>query len=178
MSDEDRPKKSWREIDRQRDGSTHRREERSLGRGGSRRGAEYESRKYKSELERAFSGGGLPELLAKKLDQAPGGSQLKVRQGLVKQIRNAADPKEAAELITELWEQEGELPRSEDVLIPAVEHPSEEIALAAIKLLADLVEQGLVKRQAILKTRLQGLAGIVDDPDVDQAARALLARLG
>lgn len=178
MSDDDRPKRSWRDIDRGRDHSVHRPGEKSGGGGArGRQRAEQESRRHKADLERVFSGGGLPEHLAKRLEDAPGGAQLKVRTDLIRRIKGAAGVAEAAPLIDEFLASEGVLPRNEDVLIPAIEHPDEEVALSAIALLSELLDDDQVKRRTILKSKLQGLAGIADDPDVDQAASALLAKL-
>src|SRR5687768_707422 len=94
----DRPKKSWSEIDKMRDKSSHRRDERP---GGSQKRLESSQayRSYKSQLDKIFDGGGLPDALKSKLEETGVGAEAKVRKEKAAAIKEATAPKAIREAV-------------------------------------------------------------------------------
>lgn len=174
MYDDDRPRKSWREIDSMREKSYHRRDN-TAGSGRPRsRKEEYESRRYKSELEKIFSGGSLPPSFAERLTETPASEQSKKRHGLIQKIRNEEDVEKLHKELSELYDIDNGFPKLEDILLPAVEHPDSKLSLAAMAGLKELHSDPGLKRKSLLRIKLRSLSNLCEDPDVKAAAQELL----
>jgi hypothetical protein len=179
MSDDEdeRPKKSWREIDAARDRSMQRREKGGGGAPKKSKRSDYESKRYKADLDKIFDGGGLPEHLAEKLVKPEAAASVKARQELIRKVREAEDNESCFAAIAQLYDVEKTLPEVEDVLVPAVEHPHATIAVIAIDLLTVMHAGGLLKRKPVLRLKLAGLADLSEEEEVRAKAKALLAKL-
>ena len=126
----ERPKKSWREIDRAREsGRGDRSRERDDGPLGNERSAAY--RAYKSRLDRLFDGGA-----------------------------SAAAPRE-----------------DEDAIARQLDATDGAVVAAGLDALERLLGEGKLKRAAVLKARLKTVQVTIDDPVIQNKARALLEQL-
>ncbi|MEE8408729.1 MAG: hypothetical protein V3T05_03910 [Myxococcota bacterium] len=175
---EEREKKSWREKDRQKDRSAHRREEPPdrAGRGGARRESQaYQS--YKSQLNKLFDGGGASGALKEKMDAAGIGKEKKARKAASKAIVDAAKPAERVKALQAYRDEHG-FPRQEDVLATLLDLDDEaEIVLEALETIETLLEEGGLKRAGSFKARVKTVKMTVDDDDVVDAADRLLKKL-
>jgi hypothetical protein len=171
---EDRPKKSWREIDKQRDGSVHRKEDRPAP-DPSRRPRSAEYRSYKSQLNRLFDGGALPEALQEKLDDSMM-DEVKKRKAGLDAVKTAASPKQVRAALTAFRQSFG-FPEDEEVLARLLDLQDEDVVLETILTLDRLREEGRLKRAGSLKGRLKTVQMTMDEPDIQNAARALVKKL-
>lgn len=165
---DDRPRKSWREIDKGRDGKR-------TGRTSSDRERERFEKttaytRYKANLEKVFAGGELSEAMRDRLDPSGKG---KARDILLKKVREAEDSRAFAEAIDDLLSQE-DFPDDPYLLDRALDHPQSEVVLKALERLASLAREGkLTKPPASLKQRLASIELTSDDPAVQEQAEAL-----
>ncbi len=175
--DGDRPRKSWREIDKARDSS------RSRSSGGERPGSRdrlersQAYREYKSSLDRFFSGSGsAPEGLKGLLD--PTGAK-SARTKAVEEIQKASaeDRRRWAELVKAFVE-EHELPPDPYLLTEFLGHPRESVAAKALARLRELADGGKIKKvPASLEQQLRSVELTSTDDDLKEAARSLREKL-
>ncbi len=167
----DRPKRSWREIDKTRDKSG-RRTSSDRDRERFERTTAYS--RYKQNLEKVFSGGELSEAMRERLDPTGEG---KARDAALKKVREAEGSKAFAEAVDAFLEK-NVLPDDPYLLDRILDHPKAGVVQLALDQLTALVEAGkLVKPPASLKQRLQSLELTSDDPDVQEKAQALAKKL-
>ncbi|MBI3180229.1 MAG: hypothetical protein HYZ27_11235 [Deltaproteobacteria bacterium] len=174
--DEDRPKKSWREIDAQRDKSTHQREDRAGGAKPARIERSQAYRSYKTQLDKLFSGGALPEALKEKLTDGKIAAQAKERKAAAEAILAAASPK-AVEAALAAYQSQHGFPEDEQVLARLLDLSNDAVLQQAIATIARLHGESRLKRAQSLKARLNTVAMTAEDPAVQNAARALVALL-
>jgi hypothetical protein len=175
--DDDRPKRSWREIDKMRDKSfsrTRSKEERDQER--MQRSPVYEQ--YKAKVSKIFSGGDLPDLLREKLD--PSGA-LKARDDLLKRIRKLAaeDRKGWSEAVQEFAEK-FDMPEDAYLLVEWLDHPRDRVVEKSLARLEELANAGALtgpKCPKSIDQRLRSLEMLSSDPDVQEKAKALRVRL-
>jgi hypothetical protein len=168
--DEDRPKKSWREIDRQRDHSRHV----SASKPEPRRVRE-QSHQSRAALERAFRDGLVARLVSEKGADLP--SQEKSRRPeLVKKIRMSEGRAEVNALLDELLSF-STLPDDWDVLVRALDHHRPEVVKAALEQILKLLATERPARKASLVQRVKGLAE-GEDEDLRELAEKVRAALG
>lgn len=172
---DDRPKKSWREIDQQRDGSQHRKGPKSGGAPG--RGENSQAyRSYKSQLNKLFDGGGLPDLVRAKLGDTGVADDAARKKTLVDGLLAAAKP---ADLLTRLAEFRAvySFPENEEVLAKLLDLTDEAILLETIKTIAALKADSRLKRPNMFKARLKTVEMMAETPAVQEAARSLSRQL-
>jgi hypothetical protein len=175
--DEDRPKRSWREVDKMRDKAFSRQraqEDRAQER--MQRSPVYEQ--YKAKVSKIFEGGEIPDLLREKLD--PSGA-LKARDILLKKIRAAAteDRKAWADSVSEFVEKH-ELPDDAYLLVDWLDHPKDKVVEMALARLESMAEAGALagpKCPKSMDQRLRSLELTGGDPEVQARARSLRERL-
>ena len=175
MSDDrERPRRSWREIDRMRDGATHPRE-------GGRKGPSEERlrrsgayRRYKSQLDKLFDGGGVPEALRSKLEEAGVGESAKRRKRAAQAI---VDAREDWRTALDAYRSAFGFPAEEEALARLLDTDDEQVVLEAIAQLERLHESGGLRRARSLKARVQTAMMTLDDPDVTAAGERLLRLL-
>lgn len=174
--DDDEPKRSWREIDKMRDKSEHRRE----GGGGGPRPERLERsqayRAYKTQLNKVFEGGGLPEAMKSKLEESGVGAEAKRQKALAQAIVAAATPAATRAALAEYRAAFG-FPSNEDVLSKLLELEDVPVVLETLATLDGLVAGGGLRRSGSLKARVKTAQMTLDSPKVTEAARALLVKL-
>ena len=171
-SDDDRPRKSWREIDQSREKGS-----------GSPRPAAADRpnnsqayRSYKTQLNRLFDGGHMPEAIKSKLGDTAVAPGVKERKAANDLIIAATNPKQLQTAVHAFTAAYG-LPEDEAALTKMLDLTDESWVLQSINALATLQREGVLKRGAALRGRLKTVEMTIDEPDVRQAARDLLQKL-
>ncbi len=171
MTDDEKPKrtKSWREIDKMRDhsGGSSRRDSRERERFESSTGYT----KYKTNLERLFSGGGasLPDHLKAKADPTGAPDQ---RDEERKKLYAIEDPKAFYAAATEFLKT-NDLPDDPRLLDRLLMHPDEEIMEKALARLEKLHQAGTLKVPPALVQRLASVEIDSGDPKIRRRAAEL-----
>ncbi|HWV39772.1 MAG TPA: hypothetical protein VN033_14980 [Vulgatibacter sp.] len=175
--DSNRPKRSWREIDRLRSGA---RRGSSGERPGSRERLERSQayREYKSNLDKFFEGGvtAAPEGLRGLLD--PTGAK-SARAKAIQEIQKASaeDRRRWAELVKAFVEEQ-ELPPDPYLLTEFLGHPRESVASKALAKLRELWDEGQLKKVPhSLDQQLRSLELTADDDELKDDAKALREKL-
>ena len=168
MTDDDRPprqKRSWREIDKMRDrGGPTRRDQRD--RDSFERSTGYT--KYKTNLERLFSGGApLPEHLRGK-----GGEGTEEGDEERKKLFAIEDPKAFYAAASEFLKK-NDLPDDPRLLDRLLGHPDEEILDKALTRLEELHKAGTLKVPPALTQRLASVEIESGDPRIRKRAQEL-----
>jgi hypothetical protein len=171
MPDDERPKrtKSWREIDKMRDrsGGSSRRDSRE--RENFQNSTGYT--KYKTNLERLFSGGGaaLPEHLREKADPT---GEATDRSEESKKLYAIEDVKAFYAAAAEFLEK-NDLPDDPRLLDRLLTHPDEEIVEQALARLEHLHKAGTLKVPPALTQRLATVEIDSGDPKIRRRAAEL-----
>ena len=168
---EDRPKKSWREIDRKKDRSTHRPEERPQA-GGPRRQRSQKS--YRAALDRLFESGKIGELI----DEPPKDDASPEDEGRLKLLRKikAAEGRGVVDAV-DAYVAHYELPLDADVLAKVLEHRNPTRQLEALEKLIELTDQETPRRSRAIVGQLKLIRDTGDDPELIDLAKRLLDRL-
>ena len=168
MTDDDRPrqKRSWREIDKMRDrGGSSRRDQRE--RDSFERSTGYT--KYKTNLERLFSGGApLPEHLKAK----PGEGDEERGDEERKKLYAIEDPKVFYAAATE-YLKVNELPNDPRLLDRLLGHPDEDTVEKSLGRLEELHKAGTLKAPPALRNRLASVEIESGDPKIRRRAAEL-----
>lgn len=176
MSDE-KPRRSWRDLDRQRDKSAHRRNEPG-GLGAARQQRSQKS--YRASLDRLFDSGKLGQLLNKASstsDEQPDTSgEQPGRLKLLKAIKNA-EGREAVTKALDAYLADHELPEDVDVLAKAIEHRAAAVQITAMQRLLAALDQTMPRRTRGLIGQLKLLRETTDDDQVGPLATQLIDRL-
>jgi hypothetical protein len=170
VPDDEKPKRtrSWREIDKMRDrGGSSRRESRDREQFQNSTGYT----KYKTNLERLFSGGGasLPEHLREKAD--PSAEQTE-RDEERKKLYAVEDPKAFYAAATEFLRKNA-LPDDARLLDRLLGHPDEGIMEKALSRLEHLHKAGTLKVPPALTQRLASVEIESGDPKIRKRAAEL-----
>lgn len=168
----ERPKRSWREIDRARDIKRERTAPLPGTQTTLKGGA---AKRYRSQLDRIFAGGGLPDEVKR---QAPGFENVEktARQVLVDAVLAAIAPAEIEQAVDALLATEP-MPTDPALLVKVLAHPKQAHAAAALASLLDTLENGRPQNANLLKSRVQSLKLIADDDEVKRLADCVLAML-
>jgi hypothetical protein len=175
--DGDRPKRSWREIDKGRDrGFSRSRSKEAREQERVERSPFYEQ--YKAKVARMFEGGEMPDILREKLD--PTGA-LKARDDLLRKIKKVSteDRKAWAELVTQFVDKH-ELPEDAYLLVDFLDHPKDRVVEKSLDQLDKMIDSGALsatKGPKSIDQRLLSLELTGTDPDVQAKAKTLRARL-
>ena len=172
--DEDRPKPSWRDIDRRRDQSRHLSGE-ALKRESPR--AQRAASGYKATLDNFFEGGKAPAHVRPQLEKLDSGRSTSDLPLLTRAVRQAIGPREVEAAVNELLEHSRELPDDVDLLVQVLLHPDEEIVRDALARLDDLIARRMPKRKDLLLERLRRLETLAEEPQTIASAKALARRL-
>ncbi|MCB9558268.1 MAG: hypothetical protein H6707_19280 [Deltaproteobacteria bacterium] len=167
MSD-DRPKRSWREIDQMRDGSRG---------GGQRERTQLDPRRqgtYRAKLDRLFSSGKIGDLVQERIGDAADDDPL--RSKLLAAIASAEGRGPISKAV-DAYLKEHPLPRDVDVLVKVLQHRDEDRQLEAIALLEEICAEEAPKRARSLIGQLKLIRDTGDDPELRQRAEALLEQL-
>ena len=174
--DDDRPKKSWREIDQAKDTSKHHQSDRVSNFRDDRQGRSGAYRQYKSQLEKVFSGEGLPEALKEKLGETEVGKRSAKKKEGLKSILDAKTPRSIKTALKSFKEEHG-FPEDEDVLAKLLDLSNERIVQEALDTLLHLHAEGALKKARSLKGRLNTVKITMDDPAIIKRVDELMAKL-
>lgn len=169
----ERPKRSWREADLNRDrAGGGRRAPKPTNQRTLKGGA---AKRYMAQLDRVFSGGGLPEQLKQ---QAPnlGAFQKTEHRVRTDAVLAATSPSEIASAVDELLANH-EMPEDAELLAKILAHPKGSHAQPALESLVEILDRGKPANALLLKTRLQSLKLTAEDDEIDRLADIALAML-
>jgi hypothetical protein len=169
---DDRPKRSWAEIDKARSGGRSRSSSGATS-GADRDRAKYEQStsysRYKTAADAFFSGETVPEGLAPTLD--PKGESKAMKEALQK-LRNIEDFRAFATAAKEHVDLHG-VPDDPYLLDRMLGHPNDGIVLAALARITALLADGTFKAPKSLPERLKSLEIGSDTPEIQDGAKAL-----
>lgn len=184
--DGDRPKKSWREIDSQRDKSSQRGEGASGAKGPAK--GKPSDKQYRAALEALFDKGGIgkvAEKMAEKMgapplpraSSAPAAPPVdEGRLALRKKVLEAIGRDEVTRALDRFLK-EYPLPEDFEVLEQALDHRDDDRVRDALGLFEKMFVRELPKRTRVLAAKLRTLEENSDEKDVREGAKRLRARL-
>jgi len=180
--DDDRPKRSWRDIDRKKDSSHHvdRNDPYAKGKRGPRGKPEGPTSGYKSALDKFFDGGQLPDKfkhLSAKTAKMNKGSGSK-RQLALRELREAVGRADVVRATKKILDIDGELPEDAEVLLAVLQHPDEDILRDALELLGKMHHERPLKRSELLKQRVRKVEDLAEEPETAKMAAQLRRELG
>ena len=168
MSGDERPKKSWREIDQMRESKGRSSEPKK-----ETRASVAAQKQYKASLERLFDSGEAAKLLGQKVTTPP---NTETKLAKIKAVRDAIGRDDITRAVNGLLAL-GPLPADEEVLTQALEHRTEARVQEVLEILLTWLERNRPKRQATLKARLAGLVTNSDDAETKDLAQRALDKL-
>lgn len=174
MSDE-RPKKSWREIDAGRDRKSGRARVDPNERIKSKQAESQAYKAYKSQLDKLFTPGGaaLPPALAEKLGpQSPEAQR-------DKELLDALTKDPGAETLRAVVAAGVRLPGEPRLLLTLLEIREAALAKVVLERLLSMIEdEGKRPNKPLALQRIDSLLNLVDDPEVTELASSVRAVLG
>lgn len=178
MSDDDRPRKSWREIDKARDGSSHRKERPDASML-TRRSSGRSQKSYRAALDRLFDSGKIADLVEKKdpgSTKPNGDTEGESRIKMLKKIRDAGDRDEVTRT-TDAYLKEYDLPEDMEVLPRLLEHRDPDVQLQAMTRIDELLETQRPKRTRAMVGQLKMIRDFADEQEMMELADKLIDRL-
>ena len=176
---DDRPKKSWRELDRNKDRSAHRTADKPAMNPKRQARSEAASKAYKSKLDAFFEGDGkAPAALKDKLTTLQDTSEEgKARLAALKHIKDATTSS-ALDKAFGAFLKKWELPEDYDVLSQALNCGDEAYVENALDLLERMFAGKRVpKHVQLLEQRLRRVRTLAEEPALQDKAAALLKTL-
>ena len=177
--DDDKPKRSWREIDRSKDGSAHRAPDRPKMNPFKQARADAASKVYKSKLDAFFDGeAAAPVHVKEKLSTLQDTSDTgKARAKALKTIKDAKTSS-ALDKAFGAYLKKWELPPDFDILSQALNCGDESYVAKALDMLEEMFQANRVpKHTQLLEQRLRRVKTLADDPDLQDKAAALMKTL-
>jgi hypothetical protein len=170
MSD-DRPKKSWREIDKSREKAQERRDPDQRERSKIEKTAAYS--KYKDNLDKLFTPGGnaLPESLKSKL--GPVSAEAAEKRKLTDALK--ATPN--AETLKAMLEAKIELPPDARLMMSLLEIKDEALLVPVLETLLAAIKAGPKPSKALLTQKLTMLEGALEEPATKKLVAEIRAAL-
>jgi len=166
--------KSYREIDAQRGKSKYHSRQDDPAQQKIERSASYQ--KYKVAADALFTGGELPEGLAKTFD--PEGKRKSQKEAQMK-LRELPDRKAWAQGVVDYLEKFPELPEDPYFLDSLLDHPKERIVDKALGKLEVMEGEGKLKTKLppSLEPRLKSIEMTAMDQELQQRAKALRGKI-
>lgn len=169
-------KKSWKEIDAQRDRSQHRQGEPKPG-GGGKPGRD-PSKSHRAALDQLFASGAVAELVKKRdaetgVEAEPEGPS---RKALAEAITAAPDPK-ARQQALEAYLAAFGLPRDFEVLALLLDHTDPDVVGEALGRIDALLAEEQPKRPRTLIAQLKSVAELSEWGKLRRQAKAILEKL-
>lgn len=170
-------KKSWKEIDAQKDRNQHRRLEAPQGGPGAR--GRDPSRSHRAALDQLFSSGAVAKLVRRR-DEETGvkveDAAAPQRKALLAAIEAAGDA-EGRQRALDAYHAVFGLPRDFETLAHFLEHPDPDRVEEAIGRIGELLELERPKRARTLVAKLKAVAELSEWGKLRKGAQALLDRL-
>lgn len=166
--------KSWREIDAARGKSKYHSRHEDPTQQRIERSASYS--RYKAAADALFTGGELPEALAKTFD--PEGKHKAQKEAMLK-LRELPDRKAWVQGVVEYIEKYPELPEDAYFLDSLLDHPRERIVDQSLGKLESMHAEGKLKGKApkSLDQRLKAIELTSGDPDLQGRAKSLREKI-
>jgi hypothetical protein len=182
-NDRERPRKSWREIDAQRDRSLHttraeRDRERAVKRG------KPSTKSYKAALDKLFESGGIAKLLEETAAReneksAEGGTLVDTKARLAARVRDALGPDEVTKAVDAYLVKYGRPPEEFEFLGPMLQHRDVDRVSEAMVAINALLDTGLKpRRPRAISALLRTIEEVGDDAALRQQAHELWLRVG
>ena len=173
--DDDRPKKSWREIDAGRNKSAHH----GGGHGSKpdRMANSQAYRSYKTQLNKLFDGGAeLPDALKEKLQDSGMVEQAKAKKGATDKLLEAMSPRKLRKAFKAYRADYG-FPEEPALLNKLLESDDEDLLIETMETVERLFDAGELKAGSALKARIKSAMILVDAPEVQNLGNSLLKKL-
>ncbi|HKD41755.1 MAG TPA: hypothetical protein VKB87_15845 [Myxococcaceae bacterium] len=166
--------KSWREIDALRGKSKYHSRHEDATQQRIERSASYS--RYKAAANALFTGGELPEALAKTFD--PEGKRKAQKEAML-QLRELPDRKAWVAGVVEYIEKYPELPDDAYFLDSLLDHPRERIVDNALAKLEAMQQEGKLKSKVpkSLDQRLKAIELTSTDPELQSRAKSLREKI-
>jgi hypothetical protein len=166
--------KSWREIDALRGKSKYHSRQDDPAQQRIQRSATYE--RYKAAANALFTGGELPDALAKTFD--PEGKRKAQKEAMLK-LREVPDRQSWVAAVVEYIEKYPDLPDDPYFLDSLLDHPRERIVDQSLTKLESMFEQGKLKGKVpkSLDQRLKAIELTSLDGDLQKRAKSLRERI-
>jgi len=175
MTREDRPKRSWREIDQKKDRSIHRREEQAGNR--SNRSGPGSQKSYRAALDKLFASGKIGDLVAEKIgDAATDNMALSGAAKLLEKIKKIVDRRELSQAI-DSYLMQYPLPIDPEFLERMLEHRDPSRQREAMEQIEKILSEGEIKRKRAMIAQLKMIRDIGDDVDMMALAKRLIEKL-
>jgi len=175
--DNDRPEKTWREKDRAKDRSSHRKADGPSMSKYKQARADAASRVYKSKLNSFFDGDGkAPDHIKDKLAslESAGG---KKRAASIKKIKEAATSSAKTGAIAEFLKS-WQMPPDYDFLTEVLACSDDDYIAEAAKIIEKLFLDGRSPtRGKLLEQRLRRIVTLGEDPKLQETAKTLIKKL-
>jgi hypothetical protein len=177
-ADFDRPRKSWREIDNNKDRSAHRKDDRPKMSPFKQQKSDAASKAYKSRLDSFFNGEGeIPSHLKDKfkaLNSSEGG---KKRKEAFLKIKNARRSKEKTAAVAE-YLKNWELSPDYDLLMEVLACSSDKYIKMTLNLIEQMFDENRVpKHKALLEQKFRTIISLEEDPGAVKQAGELIKKL-
>ena len=173
--DDDRPKKSWREIDAGRNKSAQ-----HGGGGGSKpdRMANSQAyRSYKTQLNKLFDGGAeLPDALKEKLQDSGMVEAAKAKKAATEKVMEAMSPRKLRKAF-KAYRAEYGFPEEPGMLNKLLESDDEDLLVEVMETVDRLIAADELKVGPALKARIKSAMILVDAPEVQTLGSELLKKL-
>ena len=178
MSHGDRPRKSWREIDKSRDKSSHRQDERPDASKLGRKGTGRSQKSYRAALDRLFDSGKIAELVDHKdpPSSEPVAEKGESRIKMMRKIRDATDRDELTRTV-DAYLKKWELPEDMEILPRVLEHRDDRIQLEAMERIDALLETQQPRRKRAMVGQLKMIRDFADEQEMIELAKKLIERL-
>jgi hypothetical protein len=174
MSDDDeRPRKSWRDIDKMRDHSAHRKDERAPA--AERKSGRGSQKSYRAALDRLFETGKIAELVEQKTGVAAEEGESRIK--LLGRIEKAIDRDSICREVDAYLAQFNELPEDLEILGKILEHRDPELQRRAMEVISRLLEREQPKRRRTMVAQLKIIRDAGYDKEMVALATSLLQRL-
>jgi len=166
--------KTWREIDALRGKSKYHSRQDDPAQQRIQRSATYE--RYKAAANALFTGGELPDGLAKTFD--PEGKRKAQKEAMLK-LRETPDRQSWVAAVLDYLEKYPELPDDPYFLDSLLDHPRERVVDQSLSKLESMLEQGKLKGKVpkSLDQRLKAIELTSLDPDLQGRAKRLRERV-
>ena len=173
--DDDRPKKSWSEIDAARNKSAHHGS--GAGSKPDRMANSQAYRSYKTQLNKLFDGGAeLPDALKEKLQDSGMVEAAKAKKSATEKVLEAMSPRNLRKAF-KAYRAEYGFPEDSAMLNKLLESDDEDLLVETMETVDRLVAEGELKAGSALKARIKSAMILVDAPEVQTLGNALLKKL-
>ena len=177
MGNDDRPKKSWREIDKARDTSQHRKDDRGRD-GGFRKTGPRSQKSYRAALDRLFDSGKIGDLVEDKTGEKRSTKDDDNRFRALRKLKEAVGRDAISKAADTYIKKFGMPDRDIEALGQLLEHRDESVQLDAMEALETRLDAGdKPRRSRGMVGQLKMIRDLCGDPAMEEMARRLIEKL-